>query len=223
MVTEIQNAETAASSAKSADDTPFPLTDIDRWVLSLTDEEFPYHDWKDMTDIIRRNDLSILKRKPSDLRRYMKWTSETKAEYGSMTEYLLCHRLPSAWGRPPFVPASLVPFEDPSDYRVLINDWPYGITADMTHIVVWTRTVIETDNTVGDMVPQSRRLVTEFVRRFFVERLGPGGEDKVLFFKNWVALQSVRALEHIHVIVRDAPREILEDWTQELECHREAS
>lgn len=153
----------------------------------------------------------------------MKWTAETKAEYGSMTNYLLCHRLPSIWGRPPFIPTSLIPFEDPSDYRVLINDWPYGIASNMRHIVVWTRTIIETDDTVGDMAPESRRLVTEFVRRFFIDRLGPGGEDKVLFFKNWVALQSVRALEHIHVIVRDVPQEILDEWTTELGCHRLAN
>lgn len=33
-------------------DPPFPLTDVDRWVLSLTDEEFQYHDWDDMKKII---------------------------------------------------------------------------------------------------------------------------------------------------------------------------
>lgn len=33
-------------------DPPFPLTDVDRWVLSLTDEEFHYHDWDDMKKII---------------------------------------------------------------------------------------------------------------------------------------------------------------------------
>lgn len=41
-----------ADATKSADDAPFPLTDADRWVLSLTDEQFPCHDWADMTDII---------------------------------------------------------------------------------------------------------------------------------------------------------------------------
>lgn len=31
-----------------------------------------------------------------------------------------------------------------------------------------------------------------------MDRLGPGGEDNVLWFKNWVALQSVRALERTY-------------------------
>lgn len=150
----------------------------------------------------------------------MKWTAETKAEYGSMTNYLMAHRLPKTWGPPPFKPASDVPFADPSDYRVLINDWPYGMTPNMTHIVVWSRTPIETDNVRGDMTPESRKVVSDFIQRFFIDRLGPGGGDQVLWFKNWVALQSVRALEHIHVIVRDVEKDILDEWARELECHR---
>ncbi|KAI2466582.1 hypothetical protein F4781DRAFT_349541 [Annulohypoxylon bovei var. microspora] len=204
----------------AVDDAPFPLTDVDRWVLSLTDEEYHYHDWEEMKQIIGENNLSVLKRKPSDLRRYMKWTAETKAEYGSMTNYLIKHRLPKAWGSPPFIPASTIPFDDPSDYRVLINDWPYGLTPNMTHIVVWSRTTIETNPETGDMTSESRRTVTNFVKEFFTDKLGPDGDDRVLWFKNWVALQSVRALEHIHIIVKDIEKTLLDEWTRELDCHR---
>jgi hypothetical protein len=150
----------------------------------------------------------------------MKWTAETKKEYGSMSQYLLVHRLPKAWGVPPFIPQSQTPFGDPSDYRVLMNDWPYGLTPDITHIVVWSRTPIATDPQTGDMTAESRRNIEEFVQRFFIDRLGSGAEARVLWFKNWVALQSVRALEHIHVMVKDVGKDILEEWTKELECHR---
>ncbi|OTB06881.1 hypothetical protein M426DRAFT_100017 [Hypoxylon sp. CI-4A] len=209
-----------ASTKPTPEDAPFPLTDVDKWVLSLTDDEYQYHDWEDMKKIIVENNLSVLKRKPSDLRKYMKWTAEVKAEYGSMTNYLMKHRLPSTWGSPPFQPVSTIPLDDPSDYRVLINDWPYGLAPNMTHIVVWSRTTIETDSETGDMTPESRRTITNFVKRFFIDKLGPGGDDRVLWFKNWVALQSVRALEHIHIIVRDVENDILEEWTKELDCHR---
>lgn len=149
----------------------------------------------------------------------MKWTAETKAQYGSMTQYLLENRLPKTWGAPPFAPVSQVPFDHPSDYRVLVNDWPYGMTPEITHIVVWSRTLIETDPVTGDMTPQSRQTVADFVQRLFVDNLGPGGEKRVLWFKNWVALQSVRALEHIHVMVRDVEKDVLDEWTKELDCH----
>jgi hypothetical protein len=221
------------------EEAPFPLTDVDRWVLSQTDEEFKKHDWDELRVIIgmcccvldssgtflilnlATNNLSILKRKPSDLRRYMKWTSETKAEYGSMTQYLLTHRLPKTWGMPPFVPKSATPFEDPSDYRVLLNDWPYGLSPSITHIVVWSRTIIPTDAETGDMTPSSRSIVEEFVKRYFADSLGPDGDRQVMWFKNWVALQSVRTLEHVHVMVQGVDKETLLEWTDERPWHRQ--
>ncbi|KAK0645893.1 hypothetical protein B0T16DRAFT_457879 [Cercophora newfieldiana] len=201
-------------------ESPFPLTEVDKWVLSQTDEEYKCHTWDELRSIIRNNDLSVLKRKPSDLRRYIQWSAETKAAYGTMTNYLLAHRLPKAWGEPPLKPVSHTPFEDPSDFCVLINDWPYGFEPGITHLVVWTRTSIRTDTDKGDLIPESREEVSAFVKRYFVDRLGPGGEDRVMWFKNWVALQSVRALDHVHVLLKDVDPQLIEEWTRKLECHR---
>jgi hypothetical protein len=145
----------------------------------------------------------------------MSWTVETMSKYGNMTNYLLAHRLPKHWGQPPFSPVSAIPFQDPSDYRVLINDWPYGLTPDITHIVVWSRTQIPTDAETGDMTPETRATVDGFVQRYFLDRLEPNGGDRVLWFKNWVALQSVRSLEHIHVMIKDASPEMLEQLAGE--------
>jgi hypothetical protein len=128
-----------------------------------------------------------------------------------MTNYLLQHRLP--WGSPPFAYISSTPFEEPSDYKILINDWPYGLTPDITHIVVWSKTPIATDNKMGDMTDDSRKTIADFVKRTFVERLGD--ESRVTWFKNWIQLQSVRALEHVHVLVKDATKDDLEFWTGE--------
>lgn len=194
------------------EDAPFPLTDTDRWVLSQTDEEFHLHDWDELKGIIDANNLSVLKRKPSDLRRYMSWTHETKQQYGSMTNYLIQHRLP--WGFPPFTYASSNPFANPSDYKVLVNDWPYGLTPDITHIVVWSKTPIPTDGKTGDVTDESRKIIREFVNKTFIDRLD-GDSGRVMWFKNWVQLQSVRALEHIHVLVKDASKDDLEFWTGE--------
>jgi hypothetical protein len=221
------------------EDAPFPLTEVDKWVLSQTDEEFKYHDWEELKEIIgtrglrlcvilrlsyhrypvltvptETNNLSVLKRKPSDLRRYMKWTAETKAAYGSMTNFLLQHRLPKSWGSVPFIPASEIPFKDTSDYIVLVNDWPYGLTPGITHFVVWTRTIIPTDPDTGDVTPESRTLIVDFVKTDFSDKLGPGGEERVMWFKNWVALQSVRALEHIHVLVKDVDPAVIAGWAK---------
>ncbi|KAM4055263.1 hypothetical protein HRG_006059 [Hirsutella rhossiliensis] len=197
------------------EEAPFPLTNVDKWVLSQTDDEFKKHGWTDLEQIIETNNLSVLKRKPSDLRRYIKWTADIKAQYGSMSQYILANRLPQSWGQPPFTPSSQVPFASPADYKVLLNDWPYGLDPEITHIVVWSRTPIPTDPETGDMTPESRALVQNFVKMYFVDALGPGGGKQVLWFKNWVALQSVRSLEHFHILVRDVGDDTLERWTGE--------
>lgn len=33
---------------------PFPLTDVDKWILSLTDEQYKYHDWEDLRNIVSK-------------------------------------------------------------------------------------------------------------------------------------------------------------------------
>lgn len=40
------------AGVKAAEDSPFPLTDLDRKVLSQTDEEYVKHDWEDLKRVI---------------------------------------------------------------------------------------------------------------------------------------------------------------------------
>jgi hypothetical protein len=35
-----------------SEEAPFPLTDTDRWLLSITDEEYSFHDWEDLKQVI---------------------------------------------------------------------------------------------------------------------------------------------------------------------------
>lgn len=57
-------------------------------------------------------------------------------------------------------------------------------------------------------------MIEGFVERTFVQPLGEDGRERVLWFKNWVSLQSVRGVDHVHVLVKDAPRELLERWVE---------
>lgn len=62
-------------------------------------------------------------------------------------------------------------------------------------------------------------MIEEFVERVFIRGLdewdgGGEGRERVLWFKNWVSLQSVRGVDHVHVLVRDAPKQLLERWTE---------
>ncbi len=40
------------SGKKLEEEAPFPLTEVDKWVLSQTDEEFHLHSWDELREII---------------------------------------------------------------------------------------------------------------------------------------------------------------------------
>lgn len=86
---------------------------------------------------------------------------------------------------------------------------------------MWLRTPVPVKPENGDVTDESRALIEDFVQRTFVARLAQEGKrfadpkEHVLWFKNWTALQSVRSLEHMHVLVRGVPEHILREWTGE--------
>ena len=48
------NSKSGEDNSALLEDSPFPLTDTDRWILSQTDEGFPLHDWDDLRKVIGR-------------------------------------------------------------------------------------------------------------------------------------------------------------------------
>lgn len=218
---------------------PFRLTDTDRATLAMTDEDFICDTWEDLKKAIgisvlfaplsasilglRTNwiyielgDLSTLPRKPSILRGYISFVHATKLKYGSIANFLVQRRLrwtTSADGQ--VVAKNPAPFADRSDWTILLNDWPYGLTSDISHLVVWLKTRLAVNPEDGSMTPGSRALVKDFVDRTFVQRLKEEGAagDNVLHFKNVTKLQSVEVLEHVHVLVRGVRKQLLDEWT----------
>ena len=51
--------QSGGNAGDKSDDSPFPLTDTDRWVLSQTDDEFHLHDWDELKEIIGELSSSI--------------------------------------------------------------------------------------------------------------------------------------------------------------------
>ncbi|KAF2728751.1 hypothetical protein EJ04DRAFT_546651 [Polyplosphaeria fusca] len=198
------------------DNPPFALTAIDWHQLSITDDQFTPHTWEDLHHLISINDLNELKRWPSFLKAYLAWSAHVKQKYGSATQYLLQQRLfwtpISSSGPFRFALQSETPFAHPADYKILKNDWTYAVTPGIAHIVVWLKKPLDVDQE-GALTQEGRRAVEEFVDRTF---RGPAGEErvgeKVQWFKNTTILQSVRALEHVHVLVRGVEEEVLDGW-----------
>lgn len=153
----------------------------------------------------------------------MKWSNETKARYGTVPNYIMAERLRwtpvdvSPSKGPTFDCENSVPFMNEKDYKIMPNDWPYGLADGITHMIVWLKNRLEVEATRGDLTENARLLVGKFVGKTFVDtvRTLPGSpDDKVMWFRNWTSLQSVPGMEHVHVLVRDVPSEIRLKWTR---------
>ena len=173
---------------------------------------------------IENNRLDEIRRKPSERLVYKAWCKEIIAKYGSITAYMCMKRLQwtplpssSAETGPLFDVCDPTPFGDPRDYNIQRNDWPYGsFEPGITHLIVWSKSRIPKDEKTGFVAQESKQLIEDFVQKTFVGRLEREGSDageKVLWFKNWVSLQSVPGLEHVHVLVKNVPESIVDEWT----------
>jgi hypothetical protein len=201
----------------SRDNPPFALTAIDWHQLSLADSDFTPHSWSNLHRLISTNQLDELKRWPSALKAYLAWTAHVKENYGSVMAYLLQQRL--LWepredetGALSFDVRSATPFADPGDYQILRNDWSYAFEPGIRHVVVWLKQRLPVD-AEGALDDEGRRLVTKFVNEEFRQRAGEVKEGrKIIWFKNTTNLQSVRSLEHVHVLVRDVDDSLMGEW-----------
>lgn len=166
----------------------------------------------------------MLRRWPSDLKRYIRWSAATKFQYGSIMAYVMQNRL--KWHLAEgstletgirFAYSDPVPFRNPDDWKVLPNDWPYGLEKGIVHLIVWLKNRLDVEPPRGDMTVDARILVNDFVEKEFVtpiSKLTGKAEDNVIWFKNWVSLQSVPGIDHVHVLVRNIPQDFVErSWT----------
>ena len=168
------------------------------------------------------NNLSSLRRPPSQVRKYHDWIQETRIIHGSVSDYLCKVRLqwqplsPQAQlhSTSTFAYNNPIPFVDVEDWKILRNDWPYGLEKGITHLVIWSKTPIAVNAETGDLTDHSRAVIQSFIDQVFVRTLSALADapDRVLWFKNWATLQSIRSMEHIHVMIRDVPEEIIKSW-----------
>lgn len=210
---------------------PFNLSENDKRVLRQQPGSFNLHTWDEVKGLVGNissrvtelysilanmkltaaGDISSLVRTPVDTRKYLLFYHETGKKHGSVAQYVQQHRL--HWWPPPVQPADPVPFANPEDYKILRNDWPYGVTPDITHMVVWSKARLNVVAEKGSLTQASWDLVQQFIDRTFGSVLGDNAAEKLIWFKQNAKWQSVKALEHIHVIVRGVEEEVIERWT----------
>ncbi|KAL9025189.1 MAG: hypothetical protein Q9196_005944, partial [Gyalolechia fulgens] len=117
------------------------------------------------------------------MKRYLQWTKATKQKYTTVTNYICTQRLhwvplppsPPDSG-PTFHVENPIPFAHASDYRILPNDWPYGLAPGITHLVVWLKTRFAVEPTVEDLTLEARAQIARFVKATFEARMERDGD-----------------------------------------------
>lgn len=178
--------------------------------------------WPQIKELVLTNRLESFARSLDEARKYRSVKEELAKSHKSLYKRLLCLQLgwaPKEWYEDPSVtddidikPKSSLLFHDSDDVKIVPNDFPYNFEASVTHLLAWTKVPIEGDplDPNEDISPKTRALIDLYVQKTFVEYLGVSRED-VVWFRNWRALQSVRQLSHIHVLINGLSKEKLNE------------
>lgn len=165
----------------------------DKDIIGTPDADYERLTWEEVREHVASDRPDLFQRTPSDLRKYRQFCHEIEARYGSVLTFLIKERL--RWVD--VLPSSNEDFR-PGNYKILHNDWPYGIDKRIVHLIVWAKFTMQEDGETGLLVPEMRRKVDDFVEETFARRCVA---DSVVWFRNWTSLKSVHAIEHIHVML----------------------
>ncbi|EHK48095.1 uncharacterized protein TrAtP1_000812 [Trichoderma atroviride] len=182
------------------------LNPKDLRTVSTPDAEYRTQSWEEVSYLIRTNNLERFQRIPSNLRRYKAFTYRLGKLHGSIANFVLGQRL--RWELP-VVPRG-APFQYEDDYKILHNDWPYGLDPRIVHLVVWTKFELKAVSATGDLTDKARREIDDFVTKTFRSRVP---SNQVMWFKNWAALKSIHAVEHFHVMLFNPDPDFIKEVT----------
>lgn len=171
----------------------------------------PYS-WQEVRSIIQHNELEMFARSAETTEKYHNFKQRLHENHTTVFKHLVVSTL--KWCTEEDVAQSadadiVVPdsgsdlLTNASDLKVVQNDFPYYFEDDVTHLCVWTKKRIESDpsSALGDLSPATRARIEKYVTKTFVDGLGVARENLV-WFRNWEALQSVREVSHVHVVVK---------------------
>lgn len=153
------------------------LSDKDIGIIGTRDEDYHVQTWDEVVDIVRTSRLQDFRRWPSELRRYREFIWQLKHVWGSVLDYMLSERL--HW-KVPITPRSSTPFECEEDFKILFNDWPYGIDERIVHLVVWTKFELRDDaETVAE--------IERFIEKTFSSKVAKDkvSDDSLKLVKVW--------------------------------------
>ena len=182
-------------------------------------KDVPYT-WEEVCSIVDSNHLEAFARSSDQTRRYVTFKQHLSQQKTTVFKHLLVNQLhwynPKDNGGVPvdrineiddknlvIKPTGEKLFEEPSDLCILYNHFPYYFEDDVVHLCIWSKIPIPADpeSWCGDILSATRSQVEGLIRDIFVDALGMD-RSNIRWFKNWEALQSVKAISHVHVLLK---------------------
>lgn len=165
--------------------------------------------WREVQEIIRTNQLEHFARSQYQTERYHDFKLQLKHNNTTIFKHMVIKEL--QWfdnndiedHKIEIKSASDKLFTCKEDLKILPNHFPYYFEKDVKHFCVWSKLKIPSDENseLGDLSPSMRQLIEAYIDKTFVQGLGIN-RDNLVWFRNWEALQSVKAISHVHVIVK---------------------
>lgn len=152
--------------------------------------------WEKIKQIVGENRLELFTRTRQQMDSYIQFKKMLNDENISINDFIKKYEL--EWDDSTNQTCSTKLFQ--GGVKILLNKFPYNFPNNITHLVIWSKIDIPSDPTSpkGDISPKTRSIIDKYVAKTF-------SSYDVVWFRNWSNLQSVKALSHIHVLVKDMP------------------
>lgn len=145
------------------------LSPKDERIIGTPQADYAPLSWPAVRAIVAANELGSFQRDPLALRRYLAYAWGLKQQYGSAVNFVLQERL--HWTVEEVEAAATTragaDFSRTSDFKILCNDWPYGLDDRIVHLVVWTKFPLPEDPATGDLTDSARAAIEAFVQQTF--------------------------------------------------------
>lgn len=185
----------------------------------------PY-EWEEVIDIIKSNKLEKFARLEEVSEKYLHFKKQLVTDNLTIFKYLIINQL--QWYNKEENDNKDINdlsddeikvgcksdklFLEPSDLKILANDFPYNFKSNIAHLCVWTKFKIPVDpsSPIGDISQKTKDIINAYLKKTFCGKYGIKWED-IIWFKNWESLQSVKSLSHVHVIINNLDQNSLQE------------
>lgn len=180
--------------------------------------------WDEVSGYVKTKELYKLRRSQAETDKYHKHKENLKKKHITILQYIL-DRL--QWDEKEIDQLNDLKyatdqqrlhaiFTKPELYKNSINDFPYYYESNVLHLLIWSKIRLPiylndtTDidmfdtknNSFPDMNPACKAVIDKFLGQTLHDKYGLTPEKDYLWFVNYSNLQSIKAISHVHVLIR---------------------